>query len=89
MNFEIKSAKEHCRRLQVLQREDEKSEQKLHSKIKDLEEKLKQVSLQLADRKKKNKEIANIEKCEEMVKLEEELRKLEDEEMNNLEPIKP
>jgi hypothetical protein len=41
MNYEIKSAKEHLRRLQVLQREDEKSEQKLHSKIKDLEEKLK------------------------------------------------
>ena len=43
---------------------------------------------QLADKKKKSKEIVSIEKYDEMEKLEEELRMLQDDELKNPEPVK-
>ena len=46
------------------------------------------MNLQLADKKKKSKEIVSIEKCDEMEKLEEELRMLQDDELKNPEPVK-
>ncbi len=46
------------------------------------------MNLQLADKKKKSKEIVSIEKCDEMEKLEEELRILQDDELKNPEPVK-